>query len=155
MYNLTKHWSIINNGGWQSEVHGYSTSITRIYTKCLLKDKSSTLWFVQEVDYIDGLSMNTATNDPPISLFSTETSRLAGHFMRETSKTIIGGEIELSFSIIFTPSGSNVLFKCLKLVSCWVAGILSTLDLWCLPQQLFNTLHWCPHDNVSVRSATL
>ena len=84
------------------------------------------MWFVHEVDYTDGLSMNTATPDPPISLFSITTSRLAGHFMRETSKTRIGGEIKVSFSIIFSPSGSNVLLKCLKLCH---AGKLTTLDL--------------------------
>ena len=84
------------------------------------------MWFVQEVDYTDGLSMNTATPDSPITLFSITTSRLAGHFMRDTSRTRIGGDIKVSFSIIFSPSGLNVLLKCLKL---YHDEILSTLDL--------------------------
>ena len=96
--------------------------------------------------------MNTTAPDPPISLFSMTTSRLVGQFMRETSSTRIGGEIEVSFSITFSPSESNVLFNCLKMGH---DDILSTLDLWCLPQELFNTLHCCPHSNVAVGSATL
>ena len=59
--------------------------------------------------------MNTATSAPPSSFFSTTTSSLSGHFMRETSKTRIWWERWFSFSITLSPSGSNVFLKCLIL----------------------------------------